>query len=284
MRAIVRSASWIVRSVRSVHRVASESASLDLVIASELGEQIFELGDRSLVLPQADQGERPPQTDPPPLVVAGELERSREQVEGLLHGRRIPGPLGGGDQVGAGRADLARLAPVVGEDPRQRSRVVHGTLDRLGDRCMEGASRRTGDRRVGHLLDQLVLEAELHIPVHLARWSPRHEPAHLERLKSGIHVARATRRGQDLAPERLSDHRGMQEGHTLGRRQRVDPRGDRRPHRGRKLLRGLLVHPRRDQLLQEEGVTLGRTDDPLHLGRVPVGAQRCDDGPGVSGR
>ena len=122
---------------------------------------------------------------------------------------------------------------------------------------MEVPPRAARQRGVGDVPDQHVLERELDVALDLALRAPEDQAPFLEPVERLVDRRQLADPLQHAAPEGRTDHGGVEQGRARRRRQRVDPRGDRRSHGRRQLLARDLVRHRGDQLLQEEGVPFG---------------------------
>ena len=155
---------------------------------------------------------------------------------------------------------------------REQPRESAGSAERLRGTAPPRAwrsRRRRAAASVGDVADQRVLERELDVALDLALRASR-------RSARAPRARRAPRRAfqladpvQHAAPERLPDHRRVQQRGPRGGRKRVDPRGDRGAHGRRQLLAGDLVRHRGDQFLEEQRVALGDRDDALDRVGLP---------------
>ena len=220
------------------------------------------------------------QADPAAVLVGvRELERARVEVVRLLHGQR-------GARAVAGRDAGTRSARAGSPPSRQwcaRTQassvgIGHRRLDHPRRRRVQLPPERAGQRRVGDVADQHVLERELHVALDLAL----RNVAARGRAPRGPRATSSTSSSspmplQHAAPERLPDHGGVQQRGPRVGRERVDPRRDRGPHRGGQLAAAGLVADRRHQLLEEQRVPLRRRDDLRDRRRVGSREQRADD-------
>src|SRR5436189_2676557 len=116
---------------------------------------------------------------------------------------------------------------------------------------------------VGHISDQDVLEGVLDVALELAGGNPPYEVPRLERLEQGVDLIELADHPHHLPPERLADHRGIEEAPTDRWRKRIDAGGDRCSDRGGQLRVIDTLGERGRQLLEEQGVSLGQAHDAL---------------------
>ena len=122
---------------------------------------------------------------------------------------------------------------------------------------------RSRQRPVPNVANQDVLEGELDVALELAGGNAPDEVPRLERLEQGVDLIELADHPHHLPPERLADHRGIEEAPTDRWRKRIDAGGDRCSDRGGQLRVIDTLGERGRQLLEEQGVSLGQAHDAL---------------------
>ena len=163
---------------------------------------------------------------------------------------------------------------MVREEPREVRCVADLLLEVLRNRRVPLPSGGPRQRPVGDLTDQDVLERELTVALHPAHRLTADQVAGLERVQHRVGLLLVTDRRERPPPERLADHRRIEQDRALLGGKDVDARGDRLAHRARELRDAVrsLGHRCR-QLLDEQRVPLCHLDQ-LADGRVGRVAER----------
>ena len=108
-----------------------------------------------------------------------------------------------------GARGLARRAPVVTENPGDRTGIGGGALlDVPRDVPVAGRSLGTWERRVGHVANQRMPEAVLHVAFETTEMLAPHEVATLQLVERIVDGLVAGERSDDTTPERASHDRG----------------------------------------------------------------------------
>ena len=187
----------------------------------------------------------------------------------------------GREQIGDRPRRVTRLASSGARGAiRGRALSASTVLEVARDRAVELPAARARHRPVRAVADQHVLEAVLDVAGDLALWVPDDQPAVLERVQRVDHTVGRHHGGEHVAPEGVPDHRGVEQHRPRARRERVDPRRDRREHGRRQLLGPGLVGDRGRELLEEQRVPLAGGHDALDRRRAHLGEQRRGDGHG----
>jgi hypothetical protein len=122
-----------------------------------------------------------------------------------------------------------------------------------------------------------VLERVLDVRHDPALEPPQDQAARFERVKRLPCVVEVLDSFQDATPERLPDHRGAEQRPPGRRRERVDPRRDRRSDGRRQLLGRRVVDERCHELLDEQRIAPGGLDDAVDGALLCVHEQRAGD-------
>ena len=233
----------------------------------ELRQEGCQLLRGARTVEELDERLRPLEANvPAQLVVVCELERLRVQVDERGLRPAAARRLGGGKQVRNRLSTLPRLAPVVGEDSRERvcnKRVFDVTRDRRVSLATGGP----GHRRVRDLADQHVLERVLNVTHELGRRIAANEIASFEHVQRFVDVVGAADGREDAAPERLSDDRCSEKRVPRARRDRVDARGNRLAHRHRQVLICSGLGDGRGELLEKQRVAASDVYEPHRIER-----------------
>ena len=249
---------------------------------SRSGIERRELLVRAGVLADLRQHVAPAEQDAPPLrLVLGEVERPGQQVVGLVHREGVLGTLSGREQIGDRPRRVARLRPVVREQPSEVGPVREPVLEVARDRAVEFPPGGARHRPVRAVADQDVLEAVLDVVGDVALGVPDDQPAVLERIQRIDHPVRRHHGGEHVAPEGVPDHRGVEQHRPRTRRERVDPRSDRREHRRGQFLWPSLVGDRGRELLEEQRVPFAGGHDAVDRRGAHLREQRRRDGHGL---
>ena len=110
---------------------------------------------------------------------------------------------------------LSRLPPMVREEPGEVWRVADLLLEVLRNRRVPLASGGPRQRRVRDLTDQDVFEVELTVALHAAHRLATDQVTGLERVKHRVRLLLVPDRRERPPPERLADHRGVEQDRTL---------------------------------------------------------------------
>ena len=194
------------------------------------------------------------------------------------------GTLSGREQIGDRPRRVARLRPVVREQPSEVGPVREPVLEVARDRAVEFPPGGARHRPVRAVADQYVLEAVLDVVGDVALGVPDDQPAVLERIQRIDHPVRRHHGGEHVAPEGVPDHRGVEQHRPRTRRERVDPRSDRREHRRGQFLWPSLVGDRGRELLEEQRVPFAGGHDAVDRRRGHLREQCRRHGHGLARR
>src|SRR5439155_7268126 len=101
------------------------------------------------------------------------------------------------------------------QEPREGGgSFSHRLLDVPRHGPMLFPSLRSRKGAVGHVSNEDVLEGEFHVALELAGRNAPDEVSGLERLEDRIDIVELANHPQHLPPERLADHRGVQQATT----------------------------------------------------------------------
>ena len=160
----------LLRVLGPLRRPSLRQQGLDQVPIRELGNQLGHRLLGLLVVLERGQRQRALQADPRPLVRLRELDGPPEQVHGLLFGPGLLGPPRGEQKAVDRFAHVAGLAPMVGEDRRDRAgESGERLLEVASHRCMPVTPPSARERPVRGVAHQRVLEPIFDVALELAR-------------------------------------------------------------------------------------------------------------------
>jgi len=230
-------------------------------------QDLVELRGARPEIRQIDQGQGPKEPDGNPALlvdVADQLKGLGVHIECLLLRPPLLALFGGLQQVVERPSRIAGFMPVVGKEPREDAGPFsHRLLDVPRHGPMPIPPFRSRQRAVGHVSNEDVLEGELEVALELAGSNAPDKVPLLERLEYRVDVVEFANNPQHLLPERLADHRRVQEAATNLGWERIDPGGDRGSDRRGQLRLAQALGERTCQLLEEQGVSLGHLHDAL---------------------